>query len=53
MKDELRPCNEGEKYLGHETPYLAAIGALMYLANCDIPDIAFSVNLLASAKLTK
>ncbi|RVW88003.1 Retrovirus-related Pol polyprotein from transposon TNT 1-94 [Vitis vinifera] len=28
-------------------PYLSAIGALMYLANCTRPDIAFSINLLA------
>ena len=54
-KDEFRPCDEGEKYLGLETPYLAAIGALMYLANCTRPNIAFAVNLLArfSARPTK
>jgi predicted metal-dependent HD superfamily phosphohydrolase len=28
-------------------PYLSAIGALMYLANCTRPNIGFSVNLLA------
>jgi hypothetical protein len=54
-KDEFRPCDEGETCLGPETPYLAAISALMYLANCTRPDIAFVVNLLArfSAKPTK
>jgi hypothetical protein len=54
-KDEFKPCDEGEKCLGPETPYLAAIGALMYLANCTRPNIAFAVNLLArfNAKPTK
>jgi hypothetical protein len=45
--DEFRSCNEGEKCLKLETPYLAAIGALIHLANCTRPNIAFVVNSLA------
>ena len=45
--DTFRHCEKGEKLLGSEVPYLSAIGALMYLANCTRPDIVFSVNLLA------
>ena len=45
--DPFRPCEKGEELLGPEVPYLSVIGALMYLANCTRPDIAFSVNLLA------
>ncbi|KAJ1265131.1 hypothetical protein BS78_08G055800 [Paspalum vaginatum] len=53
-KDPFRPCG-GEKILGPKVPYLSAIGALMYLANCTRPDIAFAMNLLArhSAAPTK
>lgn len=39
--------DENEEILGPEVPYLNAIGALMYLANCTRPDISFAVNLLA------
>uniref|UniRef100_A0A2N9I6F2 GAG-pre-integrase domain-containing protein n=1 Tax=Fagus sylvatica TaxID=28930 RepID=A0A2N9I6F2_FAGSY len=46
-KDPFRPQEVGEETLGPKVPYLSAIGALMYLANCTQPDIAFSVNLLA------
>ena len=46
-KDSFRPRDIGEKMLGPKIPYLSAIGALMYLANCTRPDIAFAVNLLA------
>jgi hypothetical protein len=54
-KDQFRPRDNGEEILGSEVPYLSAIGALMYLANCTRPDIAFVVNLLArhSAAPTK
>src|SRR6266508_5554230 len=46
-KDQFRPRDENEELLGPEVPYLSAIGALMYIANCTRPDIAFVVNLLA------
>ena len=45
--DPFCPYEKGEELLGPEVPYLSAIGALMYLANCTRPDIVFSVNLLA------
>ena len=46
-KDPFRSKEDNEKELGSEVPYLSAIGALMYLANCTRTDIAFAVNLLA------
>lgn len=46
-KDPYRPKEENEELLGPEVPYMSAIGALMYLAQCTRPDISFSVNLLA------
>ena len=46
-KDLFRPCEKDKELLGPEVPYLSTIGALMYLANCTRPYIAFSVNLLA------
>jgi len=43
----FRLKEDNEEDLGSEVPYLSAIGALMYLANCTRPNIAFAVNLLA------
>ena len=50
--DVFRKREEHEPLLGPETPYLSAIGALMYLANQTRPDIAFAVNLLARHSAT-
>ena len=41
-------AKKNEELLGPEVPYLSAISALMYLADCIHPNIAFSINLLAS-----
>jgi hypothetical protein len=38
--------------LGPKVPYLSAIGALIYIANCTRPDIAFAVNLLTRYSTT-
>ena len=45
--DPFCPREKGEELLGLEVLYLSVIGALMYLANCTHPYIAFSINLLA------
>ncbi|MCI86880.1 putative copia-like polyprotein, partial [Trifolium medium] len=37
--DPFRPKEGNEENLDSEIPYLSAIGALMYLANCTRPDI--------------
>ena len=54
-KDPFRLKEENEELLGPEVPYLSAIGVLMYLANYILPEIDFSINLLArySSALTK
>ena len=46
-KNPFCPKEDGQAILGPKVQYLSAIGALMYLANCTRPYIAFSVNLLA------
>ncbi|CAL8136293.1 unnamed protein product [Prunus armeniaca] len=46
-KDPYRPKGDDEMVLGPDVPYLSVIGALLYLEQCIILDIAFSVNLLA------
>ncbi|CAA7013547.1 unnamed protein product [Microthlaspi erraticum] len=46
-KDPFRPQEDSEEMLGPEVPYMSAIGALMDLANCTRPYIAFATNLLA------
>jgi hypothetical protein len=40
--DHFRPQEDDEEIFGPDVSYLSAIGALMYLANCTRPDIAFS-----------
>ena len=45
-KDPFRPNEDTKDILGPEVPYLIAIGALLYLANCTRSDIVFAVNLL-------
>ena len=53
--DPFRPQENDEELLGDETPYVSAIGALMYLANNTRQDIYFAVSLPArfSSSLTK
>ena len=46
-KDLFRPKDDDENVLDPGTPYLSAIGALLYLAQYSRPGIAFAVNLLA------
>ena len=40
-------AKKNEELLGPKVPYLNAIAALIYLANCTRPNIPFSINLLA------
>ncbi|XP_070669152.1 secreted RxLR effector protein 161-like [Malus domestica] len=46
-RDPFRPNEDKEEILEPEVPYLSAIGALLYLAQCTKPDISFAMNLLA------
>ncbi|XP_059639250.1 secreted RxLR effector protein 161-like [Cornus florida] len=46
-KYHFRPQEDDEELFDPEVPYLNAIGAFLYLANCTRPDIIFPVNLLA------
>ncbi|KAM1281268.1 hypothetical protein FF1_022062 [Malus domestica] len=46
-RDLFRSKKDDEEILEPEVPYLSAIGALLYLAQCTRPDISFAVNLLA------
>ena len=46
-KDSFRPKDDTKNILGPEVPYLGAIGALLYFANCTRLDIAFAEKLLA------
>ena len=46
-RDPFRPNEDDEENLEHEVPYLSALGALLYLAQCTRPNISFVVNLLA------
>ena len=42
--DPFRPCKKDKELLCPEVPYLSAIGALIYLANCIRPNILFLSN---------
>ena len=46
-RDPFRLKEDDEEILEPEVPYLSAIGALLYLAQCTRPDISFAINLLA------
>ncbi|XP_070667896.1 secreted RxLR effector protein 161-like [Malus domestica] len=46
-RDPVPPKKDKEEILEPKVPYLSAIGALLYLAQCTGPDISFAVNLLA------
>ena len=45
-KDSFHPCKKGENLLDNEVSYLSATDALIFLANCTIQILFFSINLL-------
>ena len=47
QRDQLCPKNDNEEVLKPKVSYLNAICALLYLAQCTIPDISFAMNLLS------
>ncbi|XP_068339068.1 uncharacterized mitochondrial protein AtMg00810-like [Pyrus communis] len=46
-RDPFHPNEDDEEIFELKVPYVSAIGALLYLAQCTRPDISFAVNLLA------
>ena len=46
-RNPFHPKEDEEEILEPEVPYLSAIRALLYLAQCTRPDISFAENLLA------
>ena len=44
--DPFQPRSSNESTLGPLYPYMAIVGALMYLANCTRLNISFAMNLL-------
>ncbi|KAL6138174.1 hypothetical protein ACLB2K_063459 [Fragaria x ananassa] len=45
--DPFRPRQDDEDTLGPKVPYMSVVGALLYLAQCTRPYIAFAVNVFA------
>ena len=50
--DPFFHCENDEKLIDYEVPYLSVVSALMYLANCTRLNIVFSINLLARYSFT-
>ncbi|XP_068340437.1 secreted RxLR effector protein 161-like [Pyrus communis] len=46
-RDPFCPNENEKEILEPKVPYLSAIGALLYLAQCTGPDISFAINLFA------
>ncbi|KAM1940652.1 hypothetical protein ACFX13_028329 [Malus domestica] len=46
-RDPFRLKEDEEEILEPDVPYLSAISALLYLAQCTRPDISFAINRLA------
>ena len=46
LTKDMCPENEQERAEMSEVPYINAVGALMYLATCTRPDIAYTVSQL-------